>query len=164
MMLTRRNGTTIRNIPRVDPGARQPSRVAVTVTRLEDSSRVALSIGSDATNLVRSYDIPLSQFLQLVAAVVTADDLACAGIAPELASRAAVPAATAVRELGPQPSATAGPAGDDREVAYRAGKGWGLCPSDHSRPARPASCQGSVREVARREAAAATSPTLRPLH
>ncbi len=81
MMLTRRNGTTIRNVPRVDPGARQPSRVAVTVTRLEDSSRVALSIGSDATNLVRSYDIPLCQFLQLVAAVVTPDDLACAGIA-----------------------------------------------------------------------------------
>ncbi len=65
----------------------------VTVTRLEDSSRVALSIGSDATNLVRSYDIPLCQFLQLVAAVVTADDLACAGIAPGTASHAAVPAA-----------------------------------------------------------------------
>jgi hypothetical protein len=81
MMLTRRNAVTIRNIPRVDPGARQPSRVAVTVTRVADSSRVALSIGSDATNLVRSYDIPLSQFLQLVAAVVTADDLAYAGIA-----------------------------------------------------------------------------------
>jgi len=92
-MLTRRNGTTIMNVPRVDPGARQPSRVAVTVTRLEDSSRVALSIGSDATNLVRSYDIPLRQFLQLVAAVVTADDLARAGIAPEAASPAAVPAA-----------------------------------------------------------------------
>jgi hypothetical protein len=80
MMLTRRTGATIRNVPRVDPGARQPSRVAVTVTRTEDSSRVALSIGSDATNLVRSYDIPLRQFLQLVAAVVTADDLASAGI------------------------------------------------------------------------------------
>jgi hypothetical protein len=80
MMLTRRNVATIRNVPRVDPGARQPSRVAVTVTRLEDSSRVALSIGSDATNLVRSYDIPLREFLQLVAAVVTADDLAAAGI------------------------------------------------------------------------------------
>jgi hypothetical protein len=85
MMLTRRNGATIRNIPRVDPAARQPSRVAVTVTRVEDSSRVALSIGSDATNLVRSYDIPLCQFLELVAAVVTADDLAYAGIA--MASR-----------------------------------------------------------------------------
>jgi len=81
MMLTRRNAATIRNIPRVDAGARQPSQVAVTVTRLEDSSRVGLSIGSDATNLVRSYDIPLRQFLQLVAAVVTADDLAWAGIA-----------------------------------------------------------------------------------
>ncbi|MCW2931901.1 MAG: hypothetical protein JWM19_2863 [Actinomycetia bacterium] len=93
MMLTRRNGTTIMNVPRVDPGARQPSRVAVTVTRLEDSSRVALSIGSDATNLVRSYDIPLRQFLQLVAAVVTADDLARAGIAPGAASHAVLPAA-----------------------------------------------------------------------
>jgi hypothetical protein len=93
MMLTRRNGTTITNVPRVDPGARQSSRVAVTVTRLEDSSRVALSIGSDATNLVRSYDIPLHQFLQLVAAVVTADDLARAGIAPGAASPAAVGAA-----------------------------------------------------------------------
>ena len=80
MMLTQRNGATIRNIPRVDPGARQASRVDLTVTRLEDSTRVALSIGSDATNLVRSYDIPLRQFLQLVAAVVTADDLAGAGI------------------------------------------------------------------------------------
>jgi hypothetical protein len=80
MMLSRRNGATIRNVPRVDPGARQPSRAAVTVTRVEDSSRVALSIGSDATNLVRTYDIPLRQFLQLVAAVVTADDLASAGI------------------------------------------------------------------------------------
>lgn len=80
MMLNRRTGATIRDIPRVDPGARQPSRAAVTVTRTEDSSRVALSIGSDATNLVRSYDIPLRQFLQLVAAVVTADDLASAGI------------------------------------------------------------------------------------
>jgi hypothetical protein len=80
MMLTRRNAATISNIPRVDPGARQPSRVAVTVARVEDSSRIALSIGSDATNLVRSYDIPLGQFLRLVAAVVTADDLAAAGI------------------------------------------------------------------------------------
>ena len=80
-MLTRRSGATIRNVPRVDPGARTPSQVAVTVTRLEDSARIALSIGSDATNLVRSYDIPLRQFLQLVAAVVTADDLACAGFA-----------------------------------------------------------------------------------
>jgi hypothetical protein len=80
MMLTRRYAATIRNILRVDPGARQSSRVAVTVTRLADSSRVALSIGSDATNLVRSYDIPLYQFLQLVAAVVTPDDLASAGI------------------------------------------------------------------------------------
>jgi len=83
MMMTRRNGTTIRNIPRVDPGARQPSRVAVTIARLDGSSRVALSIGSDTTSLVRSYDIPLGQFLQLVAAVVTPDDLAQAGIAPE---------------------------------------------------------------------------------
>ena len=81
MMLTRR--ATIRNIPRVDTGVRQPSRVAVTVTRLDGSSRVALSIGSDTTNLVRSYDIPLCQFLQLVAAVVTPGDLARAGIAPE---------------------------------------------------------------------------------
>jgi len=81
MMLIRRNGATIRNVPRVDPGARQASRADLTVTRLADSSRVALSIGSDATNLVRSYDIPLHQFLQLVAAVVTADDLAGAGIA-----------------------------------------------------------------------------------
>jgi hypothetical protein len=80
MMLTRRNSATIRNIPRVDPGARQPSQAAVTVTRVEGSSRVALSIGSDATNLVRRYDIPLHQFLQLVAAVITADDLASAGI------------------------------------------------------------------------------------
>ena len=80
MMLSRRNGATIKNIPRVDPGARQPSRAAVTVTRIEDSSRVALSIGSDTTNLVRIYDIPLRQFLHLVAAVVTADDLAAAGI------------------------------------------------------------------------------------
>ena len=93
MMLTRRNAATIRNIPRVDPGARQPSRVAVTVTRLEDSSRVALSIGSDATNLVRSYDIPLCQFLQLVAAVVTADDLACAGIAAANSLHSPPPAA-----------------------------------------------------------------------
>ena len=83
MMLTRQNGTTIRNIPRVDPNVRQPSRVAVTVTRLDGSSRVALSIGSDTTNLVRSYDIPVQQFLQLVAAVVTPDDLVHAGIAPE---------------------------------------------------------------------------------
>lgn len=83
MMLTRQNGTTIRNIPRVDPGVRQPSRVAVTVTRLDGSSRIALSIGSDTTNLVRSYDIPLRQFLQLVAAVVSPADLAHAGIAPE---------------------------------------------------------------------------------
>ena len=81
MMLTRRNGATIRNIPRVDPGTRQPSRVAVTVTRLDGSSRVALSIGSDTSNLVRSYDIPLRQFLELVAAVITPDDLARAGIA-----------------------------------------------------------------------------------
>ena len=80
MMLTRRNGATIRNVSRVDPGARQPAQVAVTITRVADSSRVALSIGSDTTNLVRSYDIPLCQFLQLVAAVVTADDLASAGI------------------------------------------------------------------------------------
>jgi hypothetical protein len=111
MMLTRRNGTTIKNIPRVDPGARQPSRVAVTVTRLEDSSRVALSIGSDATNLVRSYDIPLCQFLQLVAAVVTADDLACAGIAPGAASHAAVPAA-ADGELAATPATPASMAGE----------------------------------------------------
>jgi hypothetical protein len=83
MMLTRRNGTTIRNIPRVDPGTRQPSRVAVTVTRLDGSSRVALSIGSDTSNLVRSYDIPLRQFLELVTAVITPDDLARAGIAPQ---------------------------------------------------------------------------------
>jgi hypothetical protein len=83
MMLTRRNGATIRNVPRVDPGARQLSRVAVTISRVEDSSRVALSIGSDATNLVRSYDIPLCQFLQLVAAVVTADELAHAGFTSE---------------------------------------------------------------------------------
>jgi hypothetical protein len=82
MMLTRQNGTTIRNIPRVDPGVHQPSRVAVTVTRLDGSSRIALSIGSDTTNLVRSYDIPLGQFLQLVAAVVSPADLAHAGIAP----------------------------------------------------------------------------------
>jgi hypothetical protein len=81
MMLTRRSGTTIRNISRVDPGTRQPARVAVTVTRLDGSSRVALSIGSDTTSLVRSYDIPLGQFLQLVASVVTPDDLARAGIA-----------------------------------------------------------------------------------
>ena len=83
MMMTRRSGTTIRNIPRVDPGARQQSRVAVTIARLDGSSRVALSIGSDTTSLVRSYDIPLGQFLRLVAAVVTPDDLAQAGIAPE---------------------------------------------------------------------------------
>src|SRR6202051_3992906 len=101
MMLTRRNGTTIKNIPRVDPGARQPSRVAVTVTRLEDSSRVALSIGSDATNLVRSYDIPLRQFLQLVAAVVTADDLAPAGIAPGAASPAVLRAAAEIAARRP---------------------------------------------------------------
>jgi hypothetical protein len=79
-MLTR-NGTTIRNIARTDPGPRQPGRVAVTISRLEGSSRVALSIGGDATSLVRSYDIPIGQFLQLVASVVTADDLARAGIA-----------------------------------------------------------------------------------
>jgi hypothetical protein len=83
MMLARHKGTTIRNIPRVDPSARQPSRVAVTVTRLDGSSRVALSIGSDTTNMVRSYDIPLRQFLQLVAAVLTPDDLAHAVITPE---------------------------------------------------------------------------------
>src|SRR5258708_17969063 len=108
MMLTRRNGTTIMNVPRVDPGARQPSRVAVTVTRLEDSSRVALSIGSDATNLVRSYDIPLRQLLQLVAALVTADDLACAALPPGAASHVAVPAAPrpgrSHRRLAPQAS------------------------------------------------------------
>jgi hypothetical protein len=83
MMMTRRSGTTIRNIPRVDPAARQASRVAVTIARLDGSSRVALSIASDTTSLVRSYDIPLGQFLQLVAAVVTPDDLAQAGIALE---------------------------------------------------------------------------------
>ena len=93
MMLSRRSGATIRNILRVDPAARRPSQVDVTVTRLEDSSRVALSIGSDATNLVRSYDIPLRQFLQLVAAVVTADDLAYAGIA--VAGRPSSPPAAA---------------------------------------------------------------------
>jgi hypothetical protein len=98
MMLTRRNGTTIMNVPRVDPGARQPSRVAVTVTRFEDSGRVALSIGSDATNLVRSYDIPLRQFLQLVAAVVTADDLAQAGIAHGTVSPGALGAGPASAE------------------------------------------------------------------
>jgi hypothetical protein len=127
MMLTRRNGTTIRNIPRVDPGARQPSRVAVTVTRLEDSSRVALSIGSDATTLVRSYDIPLSQFLQLVAAVVTADDLACAGIAPELASRAAVPAATAATELVALDPAGKMPRSSWRASRWRARTGRAGC-------------------------------------
>lgn len=83
MMLTRSTGTTIRNISRVGPGVRQPSRVAVTVTRLDGSGRIALSIGSDTTNLVRSYDIPLRQFLQLVAAVVTPEDLAHAWIAPD---------------------------------------------------------------------------------
>jgi len=83
MMLTRRTGATIRNIPRTDPGTRLPSRVAVTVSRLDGSSRVALSIGSDTTSLIRSYDIPLRQFLQLVAAVITPDDLARAGICPE---------------------------------------------------------------------------------
>jgi hypothetical protein len=81
MMLTRR-GTTIRNIPRIDPGTRQPGQVAVTVARLDGSSRVALSIGSDTTSLIRSYDIPIGQFLQLVASVVTPDDLARAGMAP----------------------------------------------------------------------------------
>lgn len=110
MMLTRRNGTTIMNVPRVDPGARQSSRVAVTVTRLEDSSRVALSIGSDATNLVRSYDIPLRQFLQLVAAVVTADDLARAGIAPGAASPAAVGAAAELAARRPGTKAANCPA------------------------------------------------------
>jgi hypothetical protein len=98
MMLTRRNGATIRNIPRVDAGAHQPSQVAVTVTRLEDSSRVALSIGSDTTNLVRSYDIPLRQFLRLVAAVVTADDLACAGI---VGAASGVPDGTALSSPDP---------------------------------------------------------------
>ena len=63
---------------------RQPSRVAVTVTRVDGSSRVALSIGSDTTNLVRSYDIPLGQFLQLVArGELHPDDLTQAAIAPE---------------------------------------------------------------------------------
>jgi hypothetical protein len=80
MMLTRR-GTTIRNIPRTDPGARQPGQVAVTVARLDGSSRVALSIGSDTTSLIRSYDIPIGQFLRLVTSVITPDDLARAGIA-----------------------------------------------------------------------------------
>src|SRR5579862_2596549 len=94
MMLTRRTSATIRNISRVDPGARQPSQAAVTVTRVEGSSRVALSIGSDATNLVRSYDIPLRQFLQLVAAVVTADDLASAGITAAVRLQTPTPAGT----------------------------------------------------------------------
>jgi hypothetical protein len=82
MMLTR-HGTTIRNIPRVDAGTRQPGRVAVSVTRVDGSSRVALSIGSDTTSIVRSYDIPLGQFLRLVASVITPDDLARAGIAAQ---------------------------------------------------------------------------------
>jgi len=112
MMLTRHNSTTIRNIPRVDPSARQPSRVAVTVTRLDGSSRVALSIGSDTTNLVRSYDIPLRQFLQLVAAVVTPDDLTHAGIAPE--QPAALPCPT------PEPPAQPGSNGPiGRDPQYR---------------------------------------------
>src|ERR1700722_5042126 len=100
MMLTRQNGTTIRNIPRVDPGVRPPSRVAVTVTRLDGSSRIALSIGSDTTNLVRSYDIPLGQFLQLVAAVVSPPDLAHAGISVERAAATPCPAPGAAAQPG----------------------------------------------------------------
>lgn len=93
MMLTRRTGATIRNIPRTDPGTRQPSRVAVTISRLDGSSRVALSIGSGTTSLVRSYDIPLRQFLQLVAAVITPEDLARAGILPGQPERPGPPRA-----------------------------------------------------------------------
>ena len=100
MMLTRHNGITIRNIPRIDPSVRQPSRVAVTVTRLDGSSRIALSIGSDTTNLVRSYDIPLGQFLQLVAAVVTPADLARAGISAERPAAAPCPAPGATAQPG----------------------------------------------------------------
>src|SRR5260370_23417792 len=82
-MLPGRTGATIGNLPRPAPGARQPSRAAVTVSRLDGSSRLALSIGSDTTSIVRSYDIPVHQFLQLVAAVITPDDLARAGICAE---------------------------------------------------------------------------------
>src|SRR6266404_3974172 len=91
MMLTRRTGATIRNIPRTDPGSRQPSRAAVTVTRVDGSSRVALSIGSDTTSIVRSYDIPVHQFVQLVAAVITPDDLARAGICAEQPDQSVTP-------------------------------------------------------------------------